>query len=87
MDDDFDFGFNLVDSDELEEVQKARTQASEYSSLAQGQGQKVERIMNMLEPLFRNLKSSPEKPYVYWPDRVDRINAFWEKLNEVANGD
>jgi len=38
----------------------------------------------MVIPLLKNLATNPEKDYIYWPDRVEKIQQFKDKLDEVA---
>ena len=77
--DDFDFGFSLVDENELEAVQTVTVQASSTQA-------KVDALFNMIMPLLNNLQKNPEKEYIYWPNRTEKIEQFRDKLQEVYNG-
>ena len=37
----------------------------------------------MMMPLLNNLAKNPEKEYIYWPNRIDKLEAFRDKLREV----
>ena len=37
----------------------------------------------MIMPLLNNLAKNPEKDYIYWPNRLDKIEQFRDKLDEV----
>lgn len=76
IDDEFDFGFSLVDQDELEVVRETRHASEEWE-------QKAMAIYRMVQPLLENLASNPEKDYIYWPNRVEKIQQFKAKLNQV----
>ena len=90
--DNFDFGFSLVDADEMNEVQELRTavetsdkDTEEWMEQAEQWRQKAQHIYKAVQPLLTNLASQPEKEYIYWPgtDRVDKINAFKLKLMQI----
>jgi len=90
LDETFDFGFTLVDADELAEVQEIQRTVTEVESTAEGWQQQAEQwqykaqmIHKLVQPLLNNLSLSPEKEYILWPDRVDKINAFKLKLLQI----
>ena len=76
---DFDFGFTAVDEDELEVVQQAKTTASE----AEHTSDKLNNLYNAILPLLANLKKNPEKDYIYWPNRVDKVEQFEELIANI----
>lgn len=89
---DFDFGFTLVDADELSVVQEIKTEIQETSSTAaewQRQAEewrnKAQAIYSSVQPLLDNLSQSPEKEYILWPgeDRVNKINSFKLRLMQI----
>ena len=41
-------------------------------------------MYRMVLPLLKNLSANPEKDYIYWPNRTDKIQDFIEQLNRVA---
>ena len=83
MEQDFDFGFTAVDEDELEAVQ-AVTQKAEASSQTVNQLEdKIDRLYNAIIPLLTNLKKSPEKGYIYWPNRTSKIEQFETVLQKI----
>lgn len=72
----FDFGFTAVDEDELEAVQKASREAQEKATSAGEAQTKLENLYNAIQPLLTNLKKNPEKEYIYWPDRLTKVEEF-----------
>jgi len=46
---------------------------------------KAQTIYASVIPLLDNLSQSPEKEYILWPgeDRVNKINAFKLRLNQI----
>jgi len=85
-DDMFDFGFTAVDEDELTAVKALRTTADEVASTAEGTQTKLDKLYNAITPLLNNLKANPEKEYILWPNRTEKIEAFENKLFDIYNG-
>lgn len=82
----FDFGFTAVDESELEAVQNTETIVNEYSNQLSGLQDRLDGVYSAILPLLENLKKNPEKDYIYWPDRVAKIDAFKEKLESIYTG-
>jgi hypothetical protein len=80
---DFDFGFSAVTEDELKAVQEASKQAETATQSTLMLEQKINSLYNMIMPLLNNLAKNPEKDYIYWPNRLDKIEQFRDKLDEV----
>lgn len=80
---DFDFGFTAVTEEELEVVQQTKATAEAASSDVEHLHDKIDKLYNMFQPLLNNLKLNPEKDYIYWPSRMDKIEQFSDKLDEV----
>lgn len=85
-DDIFDFGFTIVDEDELDtvqEVKKTATAAAKSTKVTQDQ---LDKLYNAIIPLLNNLKSNPEKSYILWPDRLAKVEAFEDHLTKIYKG-
>jgi hypothetical protein len=82
-DDIFDFGFTTVDETELEAVQKATETAASASSTAEEMQAKIDKLYNAIMPLLNNLKANPEKEYIYWPNRIDKVEQFETHLYSI----
>jgi len=82
-DDIFDFGFTTVDETELEAVQKATETAASASSTAEEMQAKIDKLYNAIMPLLNNLKANPEKEYIYWPNRIDKVEQFETHLYDI----
>lgn len=78
--DEFDFGFTAVDENELEAVQKV----SEVEASAHSLEDKLNKLYNSIQPLLSNLKKNPEKEYIYWPNRIDKIEAFEDMITKIV---
>ena len=78
----FDFGFTLVDESELESAQRLETVESsvdEYQA-------RLDLLYNAIQPLLANLKMSPDKEYILWPDRVEKIEKFETHIQNIYKG-
>ena len=73
---DFDFGFTAVTEDELEVVQKTKVSAD-------GAQEKLDKLYNAITPLLTNLKKNPEKEYILWPDRLEKVEAFEDHIQKI----
>ena len=82
-DDFFDFGFTAVDESELKAVQEATRQAESVQSSATVTQDKLDRLYNAIVPLLNNLKKNPEKEYILWPNRIDKVEQFEEHLLKI----
>lgn len=80
---DFDFGFTAVDEDELEAVQSVKTEVSTASANVQELEDKLNRLYNSILPLLTNLKKNPEKEYILWPNRVEKIEQFEDLISGI----
>jgi hypothetical protein len=85
-DDIFDFGFTAVDEDELTAVQHTAALASDAEQLALTTQERLDKLYNAIMPLLTNLKKNPEKEYILWPNRTEKIEQFEAKLLDIYNG-
>ena len=75
-DDFFDFGFTAVDEDELEAVQKVTKKAEASQTEASSAQERLDKLYNAITPLLNNLKMNPEKEYILWPNRLEKVEQF-----------
>ena len=85
-DDLFDFGFSLVDESELEAVQKATEQVQSVSSSVEETQEKLNKLYNAIQPLLNNLKMNPEKEYILWPNRTEKLEQFEDHIQSIYQG-
>ena len=85
-DDIFDFGFTVVNEDELEVAQKATKTAETAVAGAKTTETKLNNLYNAIIPLLTNLKSNPEKDYILWPNRLAKVEAFEDHLQKIYKG-
>tara|TARA_B100000902_G_C27068037_1_gene792579 strand:+ start:306 stop:578 length:273 start_codon:yes stop_codon:yes gene_type:complete len=79
----FDFGFTVVDEDELEAVQTATKKVAQAEDGAGSTQSKLDKLYNAVIPLLNNLKKNPEKEYILWPDRLTKVEAFEDHLQKI----
>ncbi len=79
MSDMFDFGFTAVTEDELE-VAKAK---AEVETTATGTQDRLDKLYNAIQPLLTNLKKNPEKEYILWPNRIEKVDQFEDMLRKI----
>lgn len=77
----FDFGFTAVTEGELDAVQQAQAKAETAYEIHK----QLNEMYNSILPLLNNLKANPEKDYIYWPNRAEKIEAFEEILFKIYN--
>ena len=85
-DDIFDFGFTVVNEDELEVAQKATKTATAATATAKSIDDKLNKLYNAIIPLLTNLKANPEKDYILWPNRLAKVEAFEDHLQKIYKG-
>ena len=79
----FDFGFTAVDENELEAVQKIASKAETLGASAMNTQEKIDKLYNAIVPLLNNLKKNPEKEYILWPDRLNKVEQFETHLQKI----
>ena len=89
---DNDFGFSLVSEKELkahEELlkKKVEEQSKAVDVTTQQLTDKLHGLRDMILPLLNNLSKDPDKTYILWPDRTDKIKAFIKKINDYVDND
>jgi len=82
-DDMFDFGFTAVDETELQAVQDAQKAKGDVEVKANTNQEKLDKLYNAIIPLLNNLKKNPEKDYILWPNRIDKVEEFETHLLNI----
>lgn len=86
MSDIFDFGFTLTTLGELEELQEKDKQIQEVSGAAETLQTRIDDLYEAFLPLLANLKKDPSRDYIYWPNRLDKIEEFESVLHKIYTG-
>ena len=79
----FDFGFTAGNEEELEIVQQASLTMQEGLEVQA----RLEKLYNAVQPLLNNLKKNPEKDYIYWPNRLEKVEAFEDYIFNIVSKD
>lgn len=79
----FDFGFTAMDEGELEAVQRTQVAVNDAEQAANTAQEKLDRLYNAITPLLNNLKANPEKDYIYWPNRLKKVEDFEDKIQQI----
>jgi len=48
--------------------------------------ERLQKLYNAITPLLNNLKANPEKDYIYWPDRLSKVESFEDHLQAIYHG-
>lgn len=75
----WDFGFTAVDEDELDAVVETTKAATSYE-------ERLDALYNAVIPLLNNLKKNPEKEYIRWPNRLEKVEEFEAHLTNIYKG-
>tara|TARA_R110000796_G_scaffold40802_1_gene100983 strand:- start:160 stop:432 length:273 start_codon:yes stop_codon:yes gene_type:complete len=81
--DNFDFGFTAVDETELEAVQQSADSVDSIQAEKLDAEEKLNKLYNAILPLLSNLKKNPEKEYILWPNRTQKIEQFENLIAEI----
>tara|TARA_B100001093_G_scaffold488102_1_gene525002 strand:- start:457 stop:726 length:270 start_codon:yes stop_codon:yes gene_type:complete len=79
----FDFGFTTVDENELDVIQQAQEKVANATSDTSALYKKLDKLYNSFAPLLNNLKKNPQKEYIYWPNRLDKIEQFESMIQQI----
>ena len=79
----FDFGFTAVDETELNSYQQAEAKVEDAEEVALAVSEKIDNLYNAIQPLLNNLKANPEKEYILWPNRLEKVEEFEKFLYDI----
>jgi hypothetical protein len=79
----FDFGFTAMDETELEAVQKVAAEVETVTASSAAVQDKLDKLFNAIQPLLTNLKKNPEKDYIYWPNRLGKVEQFEDHIQNI----
>lgn len=94
-----DFGFTFTD-DDLEKTTQLEAEVSERNILLdnykeeakimqkeiENLDRKSKALYNAIIPFLDNLCMNPEQPNIRWPNRVEKIAIFKQKLQDILEG-
>jgi len=77
----YDFGFSLEDENFVAPAKKEEIEGLQDTET------RLKNVVEMIMPLLNNLMTSPEKPTIYWPNRVEKVSEFKKQLLSEAGLD
>ena len=87
MSDEYDFGFNFLSEEELRQQEEIlKKQVEEQAIIVNISNEKLHKLKNMIMPFLKNLLKEPDKKYVEIPNRLQRVNDFIDKINNLVDG-
>lgn len=90
IDDAFDdFGFSAVSEDELKARERdlearATRQTEQMTLVSKTYEEKLEALYKLIMPLLVNLQKNPEKEYILWPNRAEKVKEFIAKVDKIV---
>jgi flagellin-specific chaperone FliS len=69
----FDFGFTTLATNDV-------VTPESHEELTD----QLQQLYNAIIPLLMNLNANPEKEYIVWPNRSEKIKAFKEKIDKIV---
>ena len=77
-----DFGFTAMSFDDITSVLNQSTEQQIETTKDQYK-EKLNSLSSIIIPLLNNLSKNPDREYIYWPNRVEKINEQLEKINRI----
>jgi len=75
----YDFGFSLMSEDEI------KIEEEKLKKVVENESHKLNKVREMFMPLLKNLMKEPQKEYIYWPDRKERVELFIKELDKFID--
>jgi hypothetical protein len=66
-----DFGFSF--SDQTEEIKNNEELAN-----------RLQMMYDAIIPLLKNLNKNPDQEYIKWPNRIEKVSQFKQKLDQIG---
>ena len=85
-----DFGFSAVSEDELKERERKlqtdlQQRSSQLDDVTKSYQQKLEQLYKLIMPLLINLQKNPDKEYIFWPNRAEKVKEFVKKIDDLID--
>ena len=64
-------------------VQKAQETVASSSESANATQDRLDKLFGAIQPLLNNLKKNPEKEYILWPNRLEKIEQFEDHIQKI----
>lgn len=80
---DFDFGFSFTNDFE-ENLNKLEEQQKSKDEIIENLNERINKLYKSINIFLDNLCKNPEKPTIHWPNRVEKINEYKQKLKSIV---
>jgi hypothetical protein len=75
--------FTAVTEEELDTVQTLQQSVEEAGDVEE----RLNKLYNAIQPLLNNLRKDPEKEYILWPNRLEKVEQFSDLLDSIYTGE
>ena len=82
-----DFGFSLVDEEDLRNTNYEKELEDKLQSVDLNAAEYKKRLIqtrDLVMPLLQGLTQNPEKKGIVWPNRAEKVKALIRRMNDVA---
>ena len=79
----FDFGFSFTDDINKE----AELNQAKNKEVIESLERRLNDLHSAIIPFLDNLCLNPEKSAIFWPNRVERIEEFKKRLEQIVKGE
>jgi|TARA_R110000737_G_C14295850_1_gene435028 hypothetical protein len=83
---DFDFGFHAVHENDIEAVHEVNNLKDIADGKSERSADDLIKLRKAIQPLLNNLRANPEKDYIFWPDRLGKVDAFEAHIDKICEG-
>jgi hypothetical protein len=78
-----DFGFTAVNENDVVDPVVNQVNSSNDAKIKS----KLQQLEQMILPLLVNLTKNPDKEYIHWPNRVEKIEQQIEKILAITRSE
>jgi hypothetical protein len=82
---DEDFGFSTVDTVEIQSYNQSEIDS--LTSEIEDLNLRLDKMQVAINKLLTNLSKNPEQELIKWPNRLEKINEFKQKLDRIRKGE
>lgn len=83
---DFDFGFSFAEEEIKDVKEKLETVIKSDKDKIRDLENRLNALHKSIVPFLDNLCKNPEKSTIHWPNRVERIQSYKQKLKNIVEG-
>lgn len=80
-----DFGFSTVDTVEIQGYNQSEIDSLKLEN--EDLNLRLDKMQVAINKLLTNLSKNPEQELIKWPNRLEKINEFKQKLDRIRKGE